>query len=292
MPVDVILLLDVSASMEPHIARISAAAHEALSVLGEQDRVGIMVFDRQTRTRLPLRRNRADVETELERLLKHEGFNGGTDITRGLLDAAAYMGREGRHDARRAIVIVTDDQTERERDEARVGRALAKADAVLMAILAPDAMHGRVMGRHGGGYPGGSTWPGGGGGGWPGGGGGGWPGGGGGWPGGGGGGGPEADAAIQAVEAGTVTARTRNRRARRRSPRLQAATAPLSTKHRHSKTCWNGSGSATRCISACPKASSPARNGRSKCSWRRRPTAISRSRGAISPGLPDSRRIV
>ncbi len=190
MPVDVILLLDVSASMEPHIARISAAAHEALGVLGEQDRVGIMVFDRQTRTRLPLRRNRADVERELERLLKNEGFNGGTDITRGLLDAAAYIGREGRKDARRAIVIVTDDQTERDRDEARVGRALAKADAVLMAILAPDAMNGRVMGRHGGGYPGGSTWPGGGGGGWPGGGGGGWPGGGGGWPGGGGGGWP------------------------------------------------------------------------------------------------------
>jgi len=180
MPVDVVLLLDVSASMEPHIARISSAAHQALQVLGEQDRVGIMVFDRQTRTRLPLRRNRADVENELERLLRQEGFNGGTDITRGLLDAAAYIGREGRKEARRAIVIVTDDQTERDRDEARVNRALAKADAVLMAIIAPDAMQSRMgRGGHGGGYPGGgypsggSTWPGGG-----------WPGGGGGWPGG------------------------------------------------------------------------------------------------------------
>jgi VWFA-related protein len=204
MPVDVILLLDVSASMEPHIARISAAAHEALQVLGEQDRVGIMVFDRQTRTRLTLRRNRADVENELERLLHQEGFNGGTDITRGLLDAAAYIGREGRKDARRAIVIVTDDQTERDRNEELVNRALAKADAVLMAILAPDAMgqYGNGgYGRHGGRYPsGGGTWPGGGGGGWPGGGMG-WPGGGigfprggsrypgGGYPGGGGGGG-------------------------------------------------------------------------------------------------------
>jgi len=60
---------------------------------------------------------------------------------------------EGRRDARKAIVIVTDDQTERERNVEAVERALTRADAVLMALIAPDAMR---SGRQRGGYPGGS----------------------------------------------------------------------------------------------------------------------------------------
>ncbi len=167
MPVDVVLLLDVSASMRPHVERIASAAHEALRVLGENDRIAIMVFDRATRLRLGFRNNREAVEREFETLLRQETFRGGTDITRGLLDAAAYVSREGRRDARRAIVILTDDQTEFRRDEAGVSRALARADAVLSALLAPDAMP-----RHSGypgGYPGGGRGGSRGGGGWPGG---------------------------------------------------------------------------------------------------------------------------
>lgn len=174
MPLDVLLLLDVSASMRPHVQRISDAAHQALQELREQDRVAIMVFDRSTRVRLPFRNSRDDVERELRRLLDQETFNGGTDITRGLLDAASYIGRGGRPEARRAIVILTDDQTERNRDEEGVSRALTKADAVLSALIAPDAMRNRTYSggrQRGGSYPGGG-YPGGGypGGGYPGGG--------------------------------------------------------------------------------------------------------------------------
>ncbi|HLJ45347.1 MAG TPA: VWA domain-containing protein [Bryobacteraceae bacterium] len=154
MPLDVLLLLDVSSSMRPHIERIASAAHSALRVLGDQDRVGIMVFDRYTRVRLPFRSNRSDVEREFDSLLRQESFHGGTDITRGMLDAADYVRREGRKDARHAIVIVTDDETELNRDEEGVSRALTRADAVMSALIAPDAM-GTHQGRGRGGYPGG-----------------------------------------------------------------------------------------------------------------------------------------
>jgi len=151
MPVDVLLLLDVSASMRPHVQRIASAGHQALRVLGSDDRVGIMVFDRSTRLRSGFRKNLSDVENELERLLDQESFRGGTDITRAMFDAADYVRRQGRRDARRAIVIVTDDQTEFERDVDGVSRALTRADAVQCAILAPDASRHRSMG--GGGMP-------------------------------------------------------------------------------------------------------------------------------------------
>jgi VWFA-related protein len=169
MPLDVVLLLDVSASMRPHVERVASAARQALQVLRNKDRVAIMVFDRSTRLRLPFRNSRDDVERELDSLLKEESFQGGTDITRGLLDAAEYVARGGRRDARRAIVILTDDQTEYNRDVEGVSRALTRAEAVLSLLLAPDAMANRSRGMGGGRQggsgplPGGSsggTWPG------------------------------------------------------------------------------------------------------------------------------------
>jgi Mg-chelatase subunit ChlD len=70
MPVDVLFLLDVSASMRPHVQRIADASGQALMVLGKDDRMGIMVFDRYTRVRLPFNSSRQDVQREFDRLLR------------------------------------------------------------------------------------------------------------------------------------------------------------------------------------------------------------------------------
>lgn len=137
MPVDVLFLLDVSGSMRPHVQRIADASGQALTVLGKDDRMGIMVFDRSTRVRLGFSSSRQEVQREFDHLLRQERFNGGTDITRAMLDGADYVRREGRRDARRAIVILTDDQTEFDRDDVAVGQALARADAVMCALIAP-----------------------------------------------------------------------------------------------------------------------------------------------------------
>lgn len=162
MPVDVVLLIDVSGSMRPHVQRLADASHQALQVMGADDRVAVMVFDRQTRVRLPFRKSVEEVEMALGHLLRQESFDGGTDITRALYDAASFVKRDGRREARKAVVILTDDQTERNREDDRVVRAFTSADAVLMALLTPDAMGtGGVYypsggGRQGGygGYPG------------------------------------------------------------------------------------------------------------------------------------------
>lgn len=155
MPIDILFLLDVSGSMRPHVERIARAAQSALDVLGQEDRIAIMVFDRQTRTRLPFTVVGDRVYREFDNVLDRERFNGGTDITRGMLDAAEYMKRNSRKEARRGIIILTDDQTEFNRDDERVGQALIDADSVMSALLAPDAMGHRsgYPGPGGGGYP-------------------------------------------------------------------------------------------------------------------------------------------
>ena len=159
MPIDILLLLDVSASMRPHVERISNASHDAMRVLAENDRVGIMVFDTFTRLRHPFGSSRTDIDRGLSDVLTQERFNGGTHITHALMSAADYVRREARPEARRAIVILTDDGSQDARNEEGVGRALSRADAVLSFLQAPDLMDQRRPA----GYPGrtGSTWPGG-----------------------------------------------------------------------------------------------------------------------------------
>lgn len=160
MPIDVLFLLDVSGSMRPHVQRIADASGQALNQLNQEDRMAIMVFDRYTRVRLAFNSSKQEVQHAFDRLLREERFNGGTDITRAMLDAADYIGQHGRRDARRAIVILTDDRTEFDRDDVGVGRALDRANAVMCALIAPDAMPymGRRRGMGGGG---GGPWGGG-----------------------------------------------------------------------------------------------------------------------------------
>jgi VWFA-related protein len=163
LPVDVLLLLDVSGSMNVHVQKVASAAHEALGVLGAQDRVGIMVFTTRTRLRLPFHQDLKEVERRLDSIVDSESFNGGTNINGALLDAAAYVEKQGRRQVRHAIVIVTDDQA-LPCDQTRILAELDRADAVLMVLLAPVFM---------GPYPGGGSqggqppvmgpWPGGGG---------------------------------------------------------------------------------------------------------------------------------
>lgn len=161
LPVDILMLLDVSGSMRLHVQSVASAAHEALRVLGPQDRVAIMVFDRATRIRMPFRGDRNQIARGLDAVLDQENFNGGTDITRAFFDAARYIAREGRRDARRAIVIMTDDETEFGRDDVRVSQTMNNNGVVVSALLAPDAMgtgsrrYPPTRGQTGGGWPGG-----------------------------------------------------------------------------------------------------------------------------------------
>ena len=148
MPVDILFLLDVSGSMRPHVERIADASGQALTVMGKDDRMAIMVFDRNTRVRLPFSSSRSEVQREFNRLLNQEQFNGGTDITRAMLDAAEYIRQGGRRDARRAIVILTDDQTQYERDDegGRTGADAGRCGAVCIDRSCRDPQRRRLSG--------------------------------------------------------------------------------------------------------------------------------------------------
>ncbi|MCW5983110.1 MAG: VWA domain-containing protein [Bryobacteraceae bacterium] len=156
LPVDVVLLLDVSGSMRPQVERVASAADRALRVLSDKDRVAIMTFTTRARVRMKFAEDREEIERRLDDVVRQTSFVGGTDINRALLDTAEYIVKEGRRDARHAIIIVTDDVA-RPIDQQKVGMALSEADAVLMALVTPAALQfgSGPAGYPGGGYPGG-----------------------------------------------------------------------------------------------------------------------------------------
>lgn len=137
VPIDLLFLIDVSGSMRPHVERMAEAAERSLPSLRKEDRVAVMVFDRMSRLRMPFRAGHNEAQREFQNLLRSESFNGGTDITRALLDGAQFMKKQARKEARRAIVLLTDDQTEFAADEARVVRALQGAETVMSVLLVP-----------------------------------------------------------------------------------------------------------------------------------------------------------
>jgi VWFA-related protein len=132
---DILLLLDVSVSMGPHVSRMVETAHSSLASLRPGDRVGIMVFDRKTRLRLELNGNIDHVRDELDETLHEENFMGGTDIHYALYEAAKYMRKRARPEARRAVVILTDDRTEMTRKDNLVLRGLWQSDSILCSLV-------------------------------------------------------------------------------------------------------------------------------------------------------------
>lgn len=142
--IDLLLLLDTSRSMGPQVSALVDAAHEALGVMRRGDRVGLMTFTRKSLLHLPLADDFAKVQRGMDEALRKEDFTGGTDIHAGLYDAAVYMAQNARPEARRVILIFTDDRTERARKDALVLRALWSADAVLGALVVETKQHGRT----------------------------------------------------------------------------------------------------------------------------------------------------
>jgi VWFA-related protein len=137
-PMDVLFLLDVSGRMKPHIEQLAEMAEQAMRALTEQDRMGIMVFDVNSRPYLPLTGDRGEITQGLKRILTSEHFVGGARVTSSMIAAAAYLQRHARPEARRAIVILTDNATQDSEDELRVERALQRADALLSFLFAGE----------------------------------------------------------------------------------------------------------------------------------------------------------
>ncbi|MBS1824816.1 MAG: VWA domain-containing protein [Acidobacteria bacterium] len=132
-PLDVIVVLDTSGSMDKAIQQVRDAAREALRALRPTDRVAVTRFTRHPSTAIPFTEDRARVEQAIAEICSRP-FGGGTDILGALQHASDQFLGLARTRRRRAILIITDGQSQSYSPQQAALRKLWEADAVLNAL--------------------------------------------------------------------------------------------------------------------------------------------------------------
>jgi len=135
-PVTLVLLLDISGSMQKYIDEISMEARESLEHLRPGDRVAIMVFASRTAVAQGFSDNLAETARNIGGAVKNWDVGSSTLINSAVMDAARYMERHAGRGGRRAILILTDNLSMSFRlTDGQVIRELDKADTVFNAII-------------------------------------------------------------------------------------------------------------------------------------------------------------
>jgi VWFA-related protein len=108
-PMDLMILLDISGSMGPHLRRLAEGAQQALQQLSPGDRAGIAAFHEWVEWVLPFTADLRMVEQRLTVYAK-KMWAGGRTFTADALDVAAkYVRRKGNPRSRRAILVISDN---------------------------------------------------------------------------------------------------------------------------------------------------------------------------------------
>ena len=143
-PLNLILLLDISGSMQKHIELISETARAALAHLRPGDRVAIMVFAKRSEVHQDFSDNLAETARQISRAVQDHEVGNTTQINAAVVDAAHYMQAHAGPGGSRAILILTDNlSTSYQLTDGQVIRELNKADTVFNAIVTGHAIEPR-----------------------------------------------------------------------------------------------------------------------------------------------------
>lgn len=135
-PLSLMLLLDVSGSMQKMLSQMATKARQAMRHLQSGDRVGIMLFSRRSRIAQEFTDDLQKVAGQLDEAVREEGLGAGTEINAAVLTAASYIKDEAEASGRRAILIVTDNLSlNYQLPDSVVIRGLFSANTVFNAIV-------------------------------------------------------------------------------------------------------------------------------------------------------------
>ena len=140
-PLNLILLLDISGSMQSYIEQIAQTARDALEHLRPADRVAIMVFAKKTAVHQGFSDNLAESARQIGSAVTKWDVGTTTQINSAVMDAAHYMQAHAGPGGRRAILILTDNLSMSfQLTDGQVIRELNKADTVFNAIVTGRAI--------------------------------------------------------------------------------------------------------------------------------------------------------
>ncbi|MBO0861163.1 MAG: VWA domain-containing protein [Chloracidobacterium sp.] len=108
LPLSIILLIDISPSVQPFIEKIREGALQALQRLKPEDEVALMIFSGWTELIQDFTRDRRLILDKLEEAMKKKG--GGTRLHDAVARAALRASGAANPDSRRVVIAITDNQ--------------------------------------------------------------------------------------------------------------------------------------------------------------------------------------
>ncbi len=108
-PLSLILMFDISGSMQKWIQRISDTGRVALSYLRPGDKVSILVFGKSVAVHTDFSDNLAETARQISSAVTDHNVGAGTAINAAVAGAADYMQQNADSRGRRAILILTDN---------------------------------------------------------------------------------------------------------------------------------------------------------------------------------------
>lgn len=109
LPLSILLLLDLSASVKPVIEEIRNGALQALRYLKPEDEIAVMAFADRTELLNDFTKDRKTVVEQISRVLEKKYVGVGTALHTALYESALQMDRAGNPLSRRVIIAVTDN---------------------------------------------------------------------------------------------------------------------------------------------------------------------------------------
>jgi hypothetical protein len=136
-PRDIVLAIDVSASMEADNAIVEAklVARALLDQVGPEDRVAVVVFSDVAALIQPLSRNSVDIQPYIENLL----VSGGSAIDSGLTTASQELLERALPEAQKIIVLMSDGQSDPNTTIAAANGIKSKGISIFSIALGKNA---------------------------------------------------------------------------------------------------------------------------------------------------------
>jgi Ca-activated chloride channel family protein len=144
-PLDLVLLIDLSGSMARVISQLRITAADSLRHLRPVDRISVVTFDTDTTMLLDLTADHQQAAVTIQSINSKPR---GTEINAPIFDVAHYLQGHARQEARRAILILSDNLGGRLHSDEVVTNKLWESDVVLHAILFPHMVTHQFGRKH------------------------------------------------------------------------------------------------------------------------------------------------
>jgi VWFA-related protein len=142
-PASIVLLLDVSRSMDTVVGRIREGAQSAWRQFGPDDEVAIMTFAKNVEVVQPFTK---DKQLVVDRIGKIYALTGGaargqTNLAEAIYQAAVYLGNSSSSEHHRFVLVISDGQSNQQEGHSKKQalRALFACGGALYCLIVPDS---------------------------------------------------------------------------------------------------------------------------------------------------------